>query len=213
MNPSRSFRCAAVLFLASCATAGQTASAPGELTDRPGNPPIRVTVQHGSPRERQVRAELLAAVGKYDLTAYTFTRDVIIDQGVINHSFPTITLNVRFAGSEDELLSSYLHEQLHRHLRNHNAQQEQAIAELQRMYPNAPVGLPEAAESAYSTYGHLVDCYLEIQADRQLLGAERAAQVIARKPNYMWIYQTILRDETKIAVVVRRHRLEVLLQP
>jgi hypothetical protein len=38
-----------------------------------------------------------------------------------------------------------------------------------------PVGLPQSAESEYSTYGHLVDCYLEILADRELLGAERTA--------------------------------------
>jgi hypothetical protein len=77
------------------------------------------------------------------------------------------------------------------------------------MYPNAPVGLPEGADSAYSTYGHLVDCYLEIQADRELIDAKRTDVVIRNKPWYTWIYKTILRDEEKIRAVVQEHGLEV----
>lgn len=88
-----------------------------------------------------------------------------------NHAFPTLTLNAYFASSPDELLSSYIHEQLHWHLRNRAAQQQAAITELRRLYPRVPVGLPASAESEYSTYGHLVDCYLKILADRKLLCA------------------------------------------
>jgi hypothetical protein len=70
------------------------------------------------------------------------------------------------------------------------------------MYPGAPVGLPEGAENAYSTYGHLITCYLEILAARELLGVERASTAIAHKGNYTWIYATVLRDEKNIAAVV-----------
>ena len=77
------------------------------------------------------------------------------------------------------------------------------------MSPDAPVGLPEGADSAYSTYGHLVDCYLEIQADRELLGSDRTDIVIKNKPWYTWIYKTVLHDEAKISAVVREHGLEV----
>ena len=72
-----------------------------------------------------------------------------------------------------------------------------------------PVGLPASAENEYSTYGHLVDCYLEILADRELLGAERAAAVIRSKPWYTWIYTTVLAEEKQIAAVVDRHHLRV----
>ena len=54
-----------------------------------------------------------------------------------------------------------------------------------------------------------MDCYLEIQADRELLGPERTTAVIADKGHYTWIYKTVVQDEAKIAAVVRRHRLEV----
>ena len=72
-----------------------------------------------------------------------------------------------------------------------------------------PVGLPAAAESEFSTYGHLVDCYLEIVADRELLGAERTDAIIRAKPWSTWIYKTVLADEKLIAGIVDRHQLRV----
>jgi hypothetical protein len=86
---------------------------------------------------------------------------------------------------------------------------QRAVRQLRALYPRVPVGLPEGAETEYSTYGHLVDCYLEIQADRQLLGEKRAADVIQHKPWYTWIYGTILRDEPKIAAIVAGEHLNV----
>jgi hypothetical protein len=173
-----------------------------------GQPAIAIDLAHGTDRERQTKAVLEQVLSSYDLNKYTFTRHVLIAERAINHAFPVLTLNVRFAQSADELLSSYVHEQLHWHLRAHNADQQQAIAELRRMYPDAPTGLPEGADTAISTYGHLVDCYLEIQADRQLIGPERTSAVIADKGHYTWIYNTVLQDEPRIAAVVHRHHLE-----
>lgn len=51
------------------------------------------------------RLNLLEQVlDSYDLSKYTFTRKVVIEEGTINHAFPVLTLNVRFARSPDELL-------------------------------------------------------------------------------------------------------------
>lgn len=170
---------------------------------------IKIDLAQGSERERQTKARLEQVIASYDLRKYTFTREVIIEERAINHAFPVLTLNARFANSSDELLSSYIHEQLHWHLREHNSQQQAAIGELRRMYPNAPVGMPEGAETAYSTYGHLVDCYLEILADRQLIGHERTEAVIKNKGHYTWIYKSILQDEARIAAVVASHHLGI----
>ena len=171
-------------------------------------PTVTINLAHGTDRERQTKALLEQVLESYDLSQYTFTRQVVIEERAINHAFPVLTLNVRFAQSADELLSSYVHEQLHWHLRARGADQQQAIAELRRMYPGAPVGLPDGADTAVSTYGHLVDCYLEIQADRLLIGPERTSAVISNKGHYTWIYKTVLDDEPRIAAVVRRHHLE-----
>jgi len=170
---------------------------------------ISIRTAHHGPREEQTAEQLKKLISTYDLAKYTFTREVLIDRGVMNHAFPELTLNVRFAGEPDDLLSSYIHEQLHWYLREHDSQQTSAINELRQMYPNAPVGLSEGAESAYSTYGHLVDCYLEIEADRQLIGPERTITVVSNKGHYTWIYETIFRDEAKIAAVVDEHQLRI----
>ena len=170
---------------------------------------ISIRTAHHGPREEQTAEQLKNLIGTYDLSKYTFTREVVIDRGAMNHAFPELTLNVRFADAPDDLLSSYIHEQLHWYLRNHDSQQKAAISELRQMYPTAPVGLPEGAESAYSTYGHLVDCYLEIEADRQLMGPERTMTVVKNKGHYTWIYDTIFRDEARIAGVVDAHQLRI----
>jgi hypothetical protein len=170
---------------------------------------ISIHLAHNSQREMETSLTLRQILSTYDLDQYTFTRQVIIEERVMNHAFPVLTLNVFFGDRPDMLLSTYVHEQLHWYLREHDEQQKAAIIALHRMYPRVPVGLPEGADSEYSTYGHLVDCYLEIQADRQLIGSERTENVIKSKPWYTWIYKTILRDEDKIRAVVDEHGLEV----
>jgi hypothetical protein len=170
---------------------------------------LEIKGKHHSMREMQVSSELEEILKKYDVSKYTFTNTVIIEERTMNHAFPDLTLNVHFLGSDDELLSSFLHEQLHWYLRDRPMQMERAVKELRTLYPKVPVGLPEGADTEYSTYGHLVDCYLEIQADRQIMGPERTDQVIKNKPWYTWIYQTITRDEKTIADIVTKNHLEI----
>jgi hypothetical protein len=148
-------------------------------------------------------------LGITDLKKYTFTRQVVIDERAVNHAFPVLTLNARFASSPDELLSSYIHEQLHWHLRDRESRQQDAIAELRQLYPTVPTGLPQGAETSADTYDHLVNCYLEILADRELLGPTRTAVVIAGKPSYTWVYGKVIRDEDRIAAIVNRYQLRV----
>jgi len=170
---------------------------------------IDIETSHHAARELQEKVELEQLLKKYDVSKYTFTRKIVIEERAMNHAFPTLTLNVHFQGSDDELLSSFLHEQLHWYLAQHRMAMEDAVQRLKVMYPRAPVGLPEGADSEYSTYGHLIDCYLEIQADRELMGRERTDRVIKNKPWYTWIYKTILQDEDKIAALVKTEGLEM----
>lgn len=172
-------------------------------------PAVTIDLARGTEREHATKRTLDQVLATYDLKKYTFTRRVVIEEGAVNHALPVLTLNVRFASSPDELLSSYIHEQLHWHLRDRSLEQRAAIAELRRLYPGAPVGVPRGAETAYSTYGHLVTCYLEILADRELLGPQRTQAVIQNKRHYVWVYATVLRDEMEIAKLVDRHRLRV----
>jgi hypothetical protein len=170
---------------------------------------LQVETSRGTDRERQTKDELEKVLISHDVSKYTFTRKVVIDERAMNHAFPVLTLNVRFLHSDDELLSSFLHEQLHWYLREHPTDMESAVAQLRRFYPRVPVGLPDGADTEYSTYGHLVDCYLEIQADRALIGNDRTAAVIRKKPWYLWIYKTEIEDEPRIAAVVKAQRLDI----
>jgi len=172
-------------------------------------PTVKISVKHGSDRELRTKAQLERVLRDYDLTRYLFTRDVVIEDQAINHAFPELTLNSRFADSEDELLSSFVHEELHWHLRDRGSVMQRVVADLRQFYPRVPVGGTEGAETEYSTYGHLIDCYLEIQADRQLIGPDRTAAVIADKGHYTWIYKTDLQDEPRIAALVSRYQLAV----
>ena len=172
-------------------------------------PTVKITLKHGTEREARTKAQLERVLADYDLSKYTFTRDVVIEGQAINHAFPVLTLNVRFADSEDELLSSFVHEQLHWHLRDRGPAMQNAIAELRRVYPHVPVGGQEGAETEISTYGHLVDCYLELVADRKLIGPERTAAVVADKGHYTWIYATVIRDDARMAALVDRYHLGI----
>lgn len=182
---------------------------PGARAQQGGGARVTIRLEHDAPREQLAKATLERMLASVDAERYVFTREIVISRGVVNHAFPVLTLNVAFAESGDDLLSTFLHEELHWHLRNRDAQQRAAVADLRRMYPVVPVGLPAGADTEYSTYGHLVDCYLELEADRQLMGPERALAVMRRKPWYTWIYSTILTDERAIAAVVDRHGLRV----
>ena len=172
-------------------------------------PTVKITTTHNSQREARTKAMLERVLQDYDLSKYTFTREVVIEDQAINHAFPVLTLNSRFADSEDELLSSFVHEQLHWYLRDHVSATQGAVADLRQFYPRVPVGGTEGAETEYSTYGHLVDCYLEIVADRHFIGPDRTSAVVADKGHYTWIYATILKDEPRMSALIDRHRLRI----
>ena len=172
-------------------------------------PTVKITLKHGTEREARTKAQLERVLHDYDLGKYTFTREVVIEEQAINHAFPVLTLNARFADSEDELLSSFVHEQLHWHLRDRGPAMQNAVAELRRVYPHVPVGGQEGAETEYSTYGHLVDCYLELVADRKLIGPERTTAVVADKGHYTWIYATVIRDDARMSALVDRYHLGI----
>ena len=72
-----------------------------------------------------------------------------------------------------------------------------------------PVGAPEGARSAYSSYLHLIIGILELDALARLLGRARAEAVIARIDIYLWIYETVLKDEAALRAVAARHGLSL----
>ena len=136
---------------------------------------------------------------------------MVIDENSIPHSHPVLTLHTRHLNSDDQLLSTYVHEQLHWYLDQHSQQTEAAEDELRKIYPKVPVGYPDGAQDEQSTYLHLITCYLEMLADRELMGRERTTAVMNfwSTDHYRWVYKTVIQDESKIDSVVTEHHLKV----
>jgi hypothetical protein len=172
---------------------------------------IHIETRNGTAPELQTKAQLEKILTSYDLNKYTFTRNVVIDQQAIPHSHPVLTLHTRHLNSDDQLLSTYVHEQLHWYLDAHSRDTQAAEADLRKIYPHIPVGYPDGAQDEESTYLHLIDCYLEMRADRELMGDQPASEVMKfwAGDHYRWIYRTVLADEAKIAEVVQREHLDL----
>ena len=143
-EPSRALRTLATVLVASMAAWSIAGHA--RLSARGPDSRITIDLARGTPREQLAKQTLEQLLASHDMRKYTFTRRVVIEQGAVNHAFPVLTLNPYFASSPDELLSTYIHEQLHWHLRDRAAEQQAAVAELRRLYPHVPVGLPASAD-------------------------------------------------------------------
>ena len=78
---------------------------------------IDVDIEEAERAAARVRAWLVALRGRHrDLTRFEYTRHVRIVPASTTHSHPILTLGTRFAESEDHLLTTYLHEQMHWYL-------------------------------------------------------------------------------------------------
>jgi hypothetical protein len=174
-------------------------------------PPVSIELKSSTASEVKTKEQLQRLLAAYDLSKYTYTRQIIIDENAVPHSNPVLTLHTRHLHSDDELLSTYVHEQLHWFLDAHPQQIRDAESQLRKLYPKVPVGYPYGAEDEESTYMHLIDCYLEMQADRQLLGPERAAVVMKfwSGDHYRWVYKTVIEDESKIGSIAEREHLSL----
>lgn len=170
---------------------------------------LDITLKHGSAAEQETAVQLQRLLGQYDLTPYIFTREIVIDQDAIPHSHPVLTLHTRHLKQDDELLSTFVHEEAHWFVAAHSDAETQAEQEYHALYPKVPVGYPQGAQDEESTYLHLTVCYLEYQGMKRLVGPERAKAVMQfwAKDHYTWVYQTLLADETKIGAIVSRQGL------
>jgi len=170
---------------------------------------LEISLAHQSAPEARTREQLQRLLGSYDVAPWTFTKSIAIDETVIPHSHPVLTLSTRHLKDDELLLSTFVHEQLHWFLVQKGGDTRAAIADLRKIFPNGPAGAPEGAIDENSTYLHLIDCYLEYQADIRLLGELKARQVMEfwATDHYTWVYRTVLDRMRDIAAVVRSHNL------
>jgi hypothetical protein len=74
---------------------------------------VTIRTAHDSAAELATKAQLERLIAAHDLRQWTFTHEIVIDEKSIPHSHPVLTLHTRHLKQDDELLSTYLHEQLH----------------------------------------------------------------------------------------------------
>ena len=172
---------------------------------------FEISLKNNDQREQQTKQQLQRLLSVYDVTNWTFTQKLIIESGfnVIPHSHPVLTLSTRHLKDDELLLSTFVHEQLHWYLGVKAKETEEAYKELKSMFPKVPVGFPEGARDEESTYKHILVCYMEYQAIKQLLGELRAKQVMDfwATDHYTWIYKTVLEREREVGSLARKHKL------
>lgn len=173
---------------------------------------LHISLASGSRHEKNTRAQLERLLERYDLGRWTFTEEVRIEEGAIPHSHPVLTLNTRHFDDDALLLSTYLHEQLHRSIETNEAQAQAAMGEFHTRYPDLPVGHPRGCRDEESNAFHLIVCALEIASVRLLAGVAEAARVLDFwcGDHYTAIYQLVRDVEPGITEVLARYGLMLL---
>jgi len=171
-------------------------------------PKLNIKTKHGYPMEEQRKEQMERLAKQYDLKNYTVTRDILMERGAMNHSYPVLTLNLRFLDNNDLALSAYVHEQGHWVLmERHRADNPALLEDLQRTFPNMEIRAPDGDGELRSSYFHIAVCMLEWQAMEDLVGAARARKVIEWKQgdHYKAIYSTLLNHREQVESVLNTH--------
>ncbi len=170
-------------------------------------PKLNIRTKQGFPMEEQRKEQMERLAKQYDLKKYTITRDIVIERGAMNHSYPVLTLNLRFLDNDDLALSAYVHEQGHWILmERHRADNPVLFEDLQRTFPNMEIRVPDGDGELRSSYFHIAVCMLEWQAMEDLVGSERARKVIEWKQgdHYKAIYSMVLNHREQVESVLGR---------
>lgn len=170
---------------------------------------VKIDLDHARSEAERIRRTLTALRRRHDLSRYEYTKVIRIMPGGDTFAHPVLTLGNRFTDSEDQLLSTYLHEQMHWYLWHLGTPDRDMVApfydELVRRYPDAPIELPDGARNYDATYTHLVVNWLEVAATSEFIGRERAFAVAATQRSYRWIYRTVVKDWDRLGELYERH--------
>jgi len=99
---------------------------------------VDIALKHGSAREAQTKEQLQRLLKTYDVSRWIYTRSIVVDEQATPHSHPVLTLHVRHLKDDELLLSTFVHEQLHWFLVNEGKATDEAISDLQALFPTVP---------------------------------------------------------------------------
>ena len=174
-----------------------------------GQANLEITLKQGTPDEARTRDQLRRLLATYDLSPWIYTKSIVIDERAVPFSHPVLTLHTRHAKDDELLLSTFVHEQFHWFLAERREATEQAIADLRKLFPAVPAGGTAGARDEYSTYLHLLVCYLEQQADLRVLGELRTKRIMDfwATDHYTWVYETVISRSRELGQIMRERKL------
>lgn len=172
-------------------------------------PELNISTKNKSEYELKMAERVQQLASQYDLSKWIFTKEIIIEDRAIPHSHPVLTLNTR-RQSDDSVLSTLVHEQTHWYMEDHHDDVQNAIKVFNQKYPEVPFGNSEGARDEFSTYLHLLVCYIEYKSMIDLVGEERAKIVMEEMNHYTWIYDKVLNDTDYIGSVVESNGLNFI---
>ena len=199
----------AVWGVTGCAAAAPSVAAATLPTATGEVVPVQISLAHDTPREEATRAQLTRLTVTHDLRPWLFTRRVIIDEEAIPHSHPVLTLHARHLEDDDQLLSTFVHEEIHWFLEAREATTAAAVIELRALFPGLPVGFPDGAQSEQSSYEHLIVIYLERVGLSGLVGEDRASETFRfwESDHYRALYRVVRENRDAVGGIVRRNDL------
>ena len=171
-----------------------TVTSAQDLQDTNGNV-VWIGLANGSEREAIMAKELRDLIRTHDVSPWILTRKILIDEERIPHSHPVLTIHTRHIGEELELLSTFVHEQLHWLEEEPWLEDFQAaMTDFEGLFPVVPSSANGGARDEQSTYRHLLVCDMELLALTTLIGQTAARQTLAEITHYEWVYDKVLND-------------------
>lgn len=169
-------------------------------------------------KKEEARQQLQRILSEYSLDPWIITQEVQIKAGIDPHSRPILTLNTDYLDDDQTQLSIFVHEQAHW---IPWAKRKAAIESLREIYPEIP-GVPEnnnnPAGDKLATYNHMVVAWVEFDAMTELVGKQKASQIIKDKvqekvsepysaveKSFMWYNERVLKDPQKIGSILEKH--------
>jgi hypothetical protein len=172
---------------------------------------VDIRTAHGTDDEEAGAAALRAILDDYDLRCWLFTDLVTIDDQLRGGLSHPLTISPGLLVQRPALaLTTFLHEQLHW---LDGPGTVSATAEASERWPDPPPLSAGGATDPASTWLHMSTCALEYQSLSQILGAPAAADELQQHTSYSWIYGLILADPGWFSGFLRRHGLQLGVEP
>lgn len=170
---------------------------------------VWIGLANGLETEAVMANELRDLIRTHDVEPWIATTKILIDYEQIPHSHPVLTIHTRHIGEELELLSMFVHEQLH-WLEEEPWLEDfwAAMTEFEELFPAVPSFADGGARDKQSTYRHLLVCDMELQALTTLVGQKVARETLAQITHYEWVYDKVLGDP-RVREVSLRHGFDV----